>query len=72
MEAFVEAPVEVTSVEALISSISSMEASTVWIASMEDSMKAFVEVTSMKASITSAKLPVLPRKLGMEAFVEVT
>ena len=46
VDSFVEAPVEVTSVQYFIFSISSMKAS--------------VEVTSVKASITSAKLPLLP------------
>ena len=61
MEAPVKAFVKVTSVEAFIYSISSMEAST------EASMKTSVEVTSMKASITSAKASLT----SMKAFMEV-
>ena len=82
VKAFVEASVELASVEAFISSISSMEASITSIkASMKDfvevtsvkaSMKDSVEVTSVEASITSAKDPITSIKASIEAFVEVT
>ena len=52
VDTFVEAPVEVTSVEAFIYSISSLEAST------KAFMKASVDVLSMKAAITSTKASV--------------
>ena len=59
-----KASVEVSSVEAFISSIFSMEAST------EASMKTSVKVTSMKASITSAKASITSMKASIEDFVE--
>ena len=61
-----KASVEVTSVEAFISSISSMELPT------EVSMKTSVEVTFMKVSITSAKASITSMKAFMEDFVEAT
>ena len=66
MKAFVEAPGEVTSVEAYMSSISSMEAST------DASMKSFVGVASVKASITSTKASITSIKASIEVFLEIT
>ena len=63
MEAFVEAPVEVTSVEPFMSSILLMKAST----------NTSVEVTFVKASITSAKASITSMKTSMmEDFVELS
>ena len=56
VKAFVEAPLDDTSVEAFISFISSMESSTALIYSMEASMQASIaSISSMEASMKGLK-----------------